>query len=192
MYHSFLFVFLKTLSYWSSFVDGLWLETFRFEVGVRNANFSTSTEEIDHLGVIAITVIAKPPDCRRPNKVNNTFFNKLLSLLFQVALLYNIMAERLTHIRYTRETTSFYSLHIKQRRYLFASEIFSFYLNLFISFCVFCFVFSRLVFCVQVGATKKNDGNRRVIVTTFVRHAHMQKEWKKSRVGDDDDDKGLQ
>lgn len=102
------------------------------------------------------------------------------------------MAERLTHIRYTRETTSFYSLHIKQRRYLFASEIFSFYLNLFISFCVFCFVFSRLVFCVQVGATKKNDGNRRVIVTTFVRHAHMQKEWKKSRVGDDDDDKGLQ
>ncbi|XP_046644788.1 proto-oncogene tyrosine-protein kinase receptor Ret-like [Daphnia pulicaria] len=42
-------------------------ETFRFEVGVRNANISTSADEIDHLGVI-LTIIAKPPDCRRPNK----------------------------------------------------------------------------------------------------------------------------
>ena len=134
-----------------------------------------------------LTVIAKPPDCRRPNKVNNTFL-KLLSILFQVRIIQYYGRETDSHQIYT-ETTSFYSLHIKQRRYLFESEIFSFYLNLFISFFVlfclfFCFVFSRLVFSVQVGATKKNDGNRRVIVTTLVRHAHMQKEWKKSRVGE--------
>lgn len=55
-------------------------ETIRFEVGVRNANASTSSDEDDHLGVI-VTVIAKQPDCRRPNKVKlflNTF--KFLSL----------------------------------------------------------------------------------------------------------------
>lgn len=143
MYHSFLF--LKTLSYWSSFVDGLWLETFRFEVGVRNANFSTFTEEIDHLGVIILTVIAKPPDCRRPNKVNNTFLKKLLSLLFQVALLYNIMAERLTHIRYTRRqlcsTLSILSSDViyLQARYFPFTWIYSYH---FVFFVLFSLVWS--------------------------------------------------
>lgn len=44
-------------------------ETIRFDVGVRNANISTSpdADQTDHLGVILI-IVAKPPDCRRPNK----------------------------------------------------------------------------------------------------------------------------
>jgi hypothetical protein len=59
--------------------------------------------------------------------------------------------------------------HIKQ-------WLFSFLLELFLSFCFFAL---RLFFCVQVGATKKNDGKSPVIVTTLVRHAHMQKGKKK-------------
>lgn len=47
------------------------LETVRFDVRVRNANASTSATDYEDdrlLGVI-LNIIAKPPDCRKPNKV---------------------------------------------------------------------------------------------------------------------------
>ena len=43
-------------------------ETVRFDVGVRNANASVDDMDEDHLGVI-LNIIAKLPDCRKPNKV---------------------------------------------------------------------------------------------------------------------------